>query len=121
MKTLWLIIFLLFSPLFAIVGNYRIQGYDPYSRQYYSGKAVITEDQNGVYQARWKVRGRVYQGTGLREGNRISFLFMLDDHSISGVEVYTIEGNTLRGSFVALGGHLIGQETLTLAAEKDLN
>lgn len=103
---------LMVFPLFAIARSYHIQGYDPYSNQHYRGVAFLTEDKNGVYQAKWQVHGRTYRGTGLREGDKVSFLFMLDDNSIAGVEVYKVEGDTLKGSFVSLGKSLIGYEIL---------
>lgn len=113
----WLVLTTAFlaTSLYAIEGIYDVQGYDPYIQKKYSGGAFITKDQNGVYQARWNTEGKKYVGTGLMSENEISFIFTSpDDPNATGVQIYKIEGTTLKGSWVLLGKSLVGSETLTL-------
>lgn len=107
------------SALCAIEGIYQVQGYDPYEKKNYSGEAVITKDENGVYQGTWNEDGKKFMGTGLKTDNSFSFIFANEESpEEAGLVVYKIEGANLKGPWVTLGKSLIGSETLTSKAPK---
>lgn len=98
--------------LFAIEGAYTISGQDPYEKAPYTGTAVITKEGD-VYQGQWSFDDKEkYVGTGLKNGNEVSFIFQKDDKTLSGVQVYKIDGTTLSGPWVLLGKSLIGTEKM---------
>lgn len=111
--------FLVGISLHAIEGTYNVTGYDPYEKESYTGTLVIFKGKNGVYEANWilKEGGKQYQnvGTGLVRGNQASFVFKTppgEREIEEGLQLYTIEGDTLEGPFVLLNKNLIGHEKL---------
>lgn len=104
------------APLAAdsLTGTYGITGFDPNTGDSYQGSAKIT-GEGDVYQMTWTVpaKKKVYIGTGIRQGDTISFVY-LDQRAPEspGVQVYKIEDDTLSGKWVGLGRTKKGSETL---------
>lgn len=112
MKTLFVAIAVATSSLFAVEGTYNVSGQDPYEKAPYTGTAVITKNKD-VYQGQWSFDdGEKYVGTGLKSGDEVSFIFQKEDKTLSGVQIYKIDGATLSGSWVLLGKSLIGTEKM---------
>jgi len=107
---------MLSAPLAAesLTGTYGITGYDPSTGESYRGKAKITGEED-VYQITWSlpIEKKVYIGTGIRQGDTVSFVF-LDQRAPEspGVLVYKIDDDTLSGKWVLLGRTRKGSETL---------
>lgn len=100
----------------SLAGEYGISGYDPYTGKTYQGKAHLREKGN-VYHVTWHTipEGTVYVGTGIRQGNSISFVFSNRSKPEDiGVQLYTVQDDTLSGKWVLLGRDRKGSETLKL-------
>ena len=117
MRTLLLAALCIFSAQLtaeSLAGTYGITGFDPTTQESYHGKAKIT-GEGDVYQITWSypTEKKVYIGTGIRQGNSISFVFV-DQRAPNapGVQVYTIQDDTLAGKWVQLGRNKKGSETL---------
>lgn len=110
------------SPAFAAIeGNYIFKGTDPYHNIKYTGVVTITKGANGVYQGEWVHGERKYAGTGLLVGDAVSFItsgasfgaaFGEEEKPDYFLAVYKIKGNLLKGTWVRLGGDLVGTEDL---------
>lgn len=117
MRTLLLAALCIFSgSLFAesLDGTYGISGFNPNTGESYTGKAQIT-GQGDVYQMTWNIptEKKVHIGTGIRQGDIISFVFMDQRNpEAPGVLIYNIEDDTLSGKWIQLGRNRKGSETL---------
>lgn len=105
----------------AIEGSYNIKAEDvPGSHDYCTGTLEIVKDKNDVYQFTWNVLEegvqKVYLGTGLKEDRSLSLVFQeaLDGKAkcggSEGIQIYHMEGDTLKGPYVYLGKSQIGME-----------
>lgn len=97
-----------------ISGTYKVRGVNPFTHHKYRG--VVTIERHGeTYNALWTFSDGTHDaGTGLRQGNQISFVFTSPDvpDSISGVQVYEIKANCLKGPWTVLGADKAGFESL---------
>lgn len=119
MKVIFIFCAFLFSAtLYGFEGSYSLRGVDPYEEQLYSGRVDIVKDQNGVYQAHWIINdNETYLGTGLKTEDEIAFVFIgqkpkAHTPPLTGLQLYKIEGETLKGTWVLWNRALIGYETL---------
>ena len=117
MRTLLLTALCIFSAsIFAesLDGTYGITGFDPITGRSYTGKAKIT-GQGDIYRitANIPTEKKVHFGTGIRQGDTISFVFMDQrNQEAPGVLIYSIDGDTLSGKWIQLGRNRKGSETL---------
>ena len=119
-KYTWLALIIfsfVFSKLIAIEGTYIGGGFDPYFKNFYSTKMIVTKDKNDVYQATWyELEDRVkyhYKGTGIKTGGQINFVFQSVGDApdrAAGIQVYIIDGDTLEGPYVYINKNLVGTE-----------
>lgn len=109
-------------PAFADVeGTYIFKGYDPRLKVKYDGVATIKKGENGVYQAEWTHGERKFVGTGILTGDILSFItsgptmgaaFGEEKKNITYLNVYKVQGNLLKGTWVSLGETIIGTEDM---------
>ena len=105
------------TPLFAdsLVGTYGVTGFDPSTGEPYQGKAEI-KGEGDIYHITWNLpqEKEVYIGTGIRQGDKISVVFIEQrSPQDAGVQIYTINNDgTLSGKWVKLGKNKKGAETL---------
>lgn len=103
-----------------IEGLYSFKGWNPYVKSNYTGTAVITKGESEVYEAEWIQGNRKFTGTGLKSGNKISFIvtgpplgtFFGETEKAIFLIVYKISGKKLKGSWVRLHNTLIGTEEM---------
>ena len=106
--------FLMF-PLCAfasICGIYEVHGYDPQDNHEYAGSVSITKDDE-VYSVIWTFENNnTDTGTGVRKGDTLSIVFLEDNSTSYGTQLYKVYGSTLSGPWVRFGGTEEGSETL---------
>lgn len=105
------------TQLQAIAGTYSYSGNDPYDNVPYSGKVTITKINEQVYRGNWETTaGEKFQGTGIKNGNVISFVFLSkylpEKTEVIGLVVYQIDGDTLKGPWIYWNQKLVGNEIL---------
>lgn len=107
------ILFLLPFYLSAhITGTYELNGFDPDTNQSYTGTVVI-ERQRAIYTATWTFDGgNTDIGTGVRKDDSISFVFLESNSNTAGVQLYEIDGHTLKGPWARFGATRRGFEKL---------
>lgn len=113
-------LFVLPVTLFAgITGTYKVSGVSPATHEKYKGTVVISQSGH-VYNAIWTFSGgNTDTGTGVRKDNFISFVFVEGQPAVStlainsGVQIYEIEGKTLKGPWVRINGTRRGFEKIT--------
>ena len=79
-----------------IIGSYALNAVDPTGEEY-GGTLFITEgEQPSEYTLQWLVSGGIHEGTGILEGNQLSFTWNSlsgTDQIVSGSGVYTVTVN----------------------------
>lgn len=100
--------------LFAYLsGTYEVDGILAGTDQPYSGTVVIERQDDHIYTARWVFTDNsVDLGTGVRDGDALSFVFFEESTSDYGVQLYKIEGDVLKGPWVRYGATEKGFEKL---------
>lgn len=97
----------------SIVGTYDVAGFDPSVPEYYTGTAVITEDE-GIYTIVWTFCGSdPLVGTGVRQHDDISFVYRLLGTHHYGTQLYKIYDDTLKGPWIPFEGNAKGYERIT--------
>ena len=108
---------LLSIPLYLLAhieGTYEIKGTTPANIEY-TGLLFIEKVGDAVFRAHWTFTSGISgtdEGTGVKKGNRISFVF-LESEDISqgiGTQLYKINGDKLKGPWVLQGGTVSGFE-----------
>jgi hypothetical protein len=105
--------------LFAgLSGEYRVKGFDPTAMPPapYTGTVSVTKvpGVNNLYNFIWSFDNTTVPdlGLGLKVGNQISIVFQNNPQTYSGVQVYTIKCNVLKGPWVYYGDTRVGTETI---------
>lgn len=114
LRSIFVSVFFLFPIyMFAnITGTYEVVGFDPLTGDY-TGTLVITK-QDDIYTSFWDFSGgSTAVGTGVREGDDISFVFDEDGGASFGVQLYEINCHTLFGPWVRFEAVESGFETST--------
>lgn len=98
-----------------IVGSYAVNALDPTGEQY-GGTLTITEGgQPNEYKFQWLISGGIQEGTGVLEGNQLTFTWNSlagTDQDVSGTGVYTVTVNgELYGIRTIEGLEIPGTET----------
>lgn len=114
------ICFLPVSLFAGISGNYLVTGLDKTVEppQPYTGSAIISKQGSGkdaVYTIVWNYpNSDPFYGTGVREGDAVSFVYNEECTSYYGVQLYDIKnrGDVLDGKWVDFQASAGGFETL---------
>lgn len=97
----------------SIVGTYDVAGFDPTVPEFYTGTAVISEE-DGVYTIVWTYPHlNPYIGTGVRQNNEIAFVYNQVNTDFYGTQLYKIFDDTLKGPWIIFQDTLKGYERIT--------
>ena len=101
------------EPIFA--GTYKCHGFDPYLNKYYSGTAIIKQ-QNTVYSIQMSYdTGEISRATGGQYNEKLLSVAFQDTKDLKkvGLEQYTLQDDkkTIEGYWVYLGKDKLGKET----------
>lgn len=107
------------APSFALAaslsqGSYHCKGYDPINEIEYSGYATVNK-ASGVYQLTWDFGKKMnFEGIALihpEEDDILAISFRdKSNPKKSGVKVYEIDGDDLKGHWVMMGHKTAGTE-----------
>ena len=90
-----------------IVGSYALNAFDPTGEQY-GGTLTITEGQQpNEYKFQWLISGGIQEGTGILEGNQLTFTWNSlagTDQDVSGTGEYTVTINGELHGFRTIDG-----------------
>jgi hypothetical protein len=79
-----------------IIGEYALNATDPTGEEYGGSLFITAGDAPNQYNLTWLVSGGIHEGTGLLEGNRLTFTWASmegTDQDLSGEGVYTVTVN----------------------------
>lgn len=116
MKKIIFAVFTFMLPIFALqaslLGTYNVKGYDPILYEHYTGTLVITIE-DGIYCGEWSFNdgGGAAKGVGLLKCNQLSFVFIGSGIKTTGLQVFQVKGDTLKGPWINFEVYQIGHET----------
>ncbi len=79
-----------------IIGNYAVNAVDPTGEQYGGSLFITAGEKPNEYKLQWLVSGGIHEGTGILEGNQLTFTWKSlseTDQQVSGAGVYTVTIN----------------------------
>lgn len=79
-----------------IIGEYALNATDGTGEEYGGSLFVTTGEQPNEYKLQWLVSGGIQEGTGILEGNQLSFTWKSlegTDQNLSGYGTYTVTVN----------------------------
>ena len=79
-----------------ITGSYALNATDPTGEQYGGTLFITASEQLNEYNLQWLVSGGIQEGTGILEGNQLTFTWNSlsgTDQDASGAGVYTVTVN----------------------------
>lgn len=102
--------FLIPLSIFAhITGLYEVSGFDPDTKQNYTGSLEITFEGE-VYLAKWTFGSTIDTGTGVKKGGSLSIVFNEGNSNSFGTQLYEIKSHSLKGPWARYGHESKGFE-----------